>query len=197
MKDTTTTAGVRRKGLTKAETRAATEATKEDRMIMALAVNKVAVLEVVTEAVKTTMALAVNKVVVMEVVTEVVKMTMALDVSKEALEAANMSSSRAMEVEETCRKVAGKCSYLQSLISANLNQVLTRGSYGGGGGYGADDYDPRGAAHHAQQHAGDSGDSHMFSNVLNHLGQNRQHFGNQQIDEQGSMPSHPDQRFEC
>lgn len=125
------TADVRKKALTEAETRAATEATKEDRMIMALVVNKVVVSEEAKRAmaldvsntvaaVKTIMALAVNKVAVMEAV----KMFMALNVSKVALvtmEAANMSVSRVMEVEETFHKVAGKCSHLWSLISANLN----------------------------------------------------------------------------
>jgi len=47
-----------------------------------------------------------------------------------------------------------------------------------------------GAAHHAQQHAGDSGDSNMFSSVISHLGQNKQNIGNQQIDEQGAVQSH-------
>ena len=57
-------------------------------------------------------------------------------------------------------------------------------NYGGGVGYGGDD-DLSGAARHAQQHAGDSGDSNLFSSVLNHLGQNKQNIGNQQLDEQG------------
>jgi hypothetical protein len=47
------------------------------------------------------------------------------------------------------------------------------------------DDDLSGAAQHAQQHAGNSGDSNMFSNVVSHLGQNKQNIGNQQINEQG------------
>jgi hypothetical protein len=37
--------------------------------------------------------------------------------------------------------------------------------------------DLSGAASHAQEHAGDSGDSSIFSSVINHLGQNKQFFG--------------------
>jgi hypothetical protein len=40
------------------------------------------------------------------------------------------------------------------------------------------------AAHHAQQHAGDSSDSGIFSSVLSQLGQNKHNIGNQPIDEQ-------------
>jgi hypothetical protein len=42
-----------------------------------------------------------------------------------------------------------------------------------------------GAAQHAQQHAGDSDDSAIFSSVSGRLGQNRQNIGSQQINEQG------------
>jgi len=44
-----------------------------------------------------------------------------------------------------------------------------------------------GAAQHASQHAGDSGDDSIFSKVLGHLGQNKQHIGGQQINEQGKL----------
>jgi len=60
-------------------------------------------------------------------------------------------------------------------------------SYGGGGGYGADDEDLKGAAHHAQEHAGDSGDSSLFSSVLGYLGQNKHNIGNQDVDEEGML----------
>jgi len=61
-------------------------------------------------------------------------------------------------------------------------------SYGGGGGYAnEDDDDLQGAARHANQHAGSSGDANMFSNVLSMIGQNKQSIGNQNIDEQGEF----------
>ena len=41
-----------------------------------------------------------------------------------------------------------------------------------------------GAMQHAQQHAGDSGDEGIFSNVLGFLGQNKQHIANQEVNEQ-------------
>jgi len=63
------------------------------------------------------------------------------------------------------------------------------GNYGGGGGYGGDE-DLSGAAHHAQQHAGDSGDSGIFSSVLSALGQNKQNIGNSHLDEQHAVQSH-------
>ena len=127
---------------------------------------------------------------------EVAKMTMALaDNREEVVMVANnrmimapdASSSKAMEVQETTSKVYH--------TSRPKIRTLTRASYGGGGGYGGDD-DLSGAAHHAQQHAGDSGDSNMFSNVISHLGQNKQNIGNQQINEQGTL-SHALSRFDC
>lgn len=41
-----------------------------------------------------------------------------------------------------------------------------------------------GALQHAQQHSGDSGDEGIFSSVLGFLGQNKQHIGQQEVDEQ-------------
>lgn len=111
----------------------------------------------------------------------------AMVVNNRMIMAPDASSSRAMEVRETTSKV--------HYTSRPKNRTLTRASYGGGGGYGGDD-DLRGAAHHAQQHAGDSGDSNIFSNVISHLGQNKQNIGNQQINEQGTF-SHTISRFDC
>lgn len=48
-----------------------------------------------------------------------------------------------------------------------------------------DNDDLNGAAHHAAQHAGSSGDPGVFSNVLSNLGQNKQSIGSQRINEQG------------
>jgi len=47
-----------------------------------------------------------------------------------------------------------------------------------------------GAAQHAQQHAGDSGDAGIFSNVLGRIGQNKQNIGSQPIDEQHAVQAH-------
>lgn len=157
----------------------------EDKMIMALVDNRVVVMvegkmimaladsrEVVMVEDKMNMALVGNREVVMEVSN---RMTMALDAS----------SMVATVVEETYHRAASKFFYFQGLATINSNGRLTNCSYGGGGGYGGNDDDLSAAAHHAQQHAGDSGDSNMFSNVANHLGQNKQNIGNQQINEQG------------
>lgn len=43
----------------------------------------------------------------------------------------------------------------------------------------------RGAAQHAEQHSGDSGDSSLFSSVLGYLGQNKHDIKNQEVDEEG------------
>ena len=49
-----------------------------------------------------------------------------------------------------------------------------------------------GAAHHAQEHSGDSGDSNIFSSVLGYLGQNKQNISSSDVDENGKLivPSH-------
>jgi hypothetical protein len=62
-------------------------------------------------------------------------------------------------------------------------------SYPGGGNYGGDD-DLGGAARHAEQHAGDSGDSSIFSSVLSAIGQNKHGIANQPINEQDAIQSH-------
>ena len=62
------------------------------------------------------------------------------------------------------------------------------GGYGGGGFNNPNDEDLQGAAHHAQQHAGSSGDSNIFSSVLGNLMGNKQNIQQGHLDEQG-MPS--------
>jgi len=57
-------------------------------------------------------------------------------------------------------------------------------SYGGGGGYGAQE-DLSSAASHAEQHAGSSGDPSIFSSVLSALGQNKHTIQQEPVDEQG------------
>ncbi|KAH8682194.1 hypothetical protein BX600DRAFT_36680 [Xylariales sp. PMI_506] len=68
-------------------------------------------------------------------------------------------------------------------------------SHGGNfpaGGYGQDD-DLRGAAEHASRHAGDSGDSSFFSNVIGSLSQKKEHLAQQDVDEDDAVQQH--QRF--
>ncbi len=62
------------------------------------------------------------------------------------------------------------------------------GNYGGGGGYGGGNDDLTGAAQHAQQHAGGSGDAGIFSEVSSFLGQNKQNIGQQGMNQQGESP---------
>lgn len=62
------------------------------------------------------------------------------------------------------------------------------GGYGGGGGYNTqNDEDLQGAAHHAQQHSGNSGDSNIFSSVLGNLMGNKQNIQQGHLDEQGML----------
>ncbi|KAI1752814.1 ClpP/crotonase [Xylaria castorea] len=63
-------------------------------------------------------------------------------------------------------------------------QATHGGAYPAGGPR-ADDDDWRGAAQHASQHAGDSGDTDLFSNLLGALGQKKQRLANEDIDEDG------------
>jgi hypothetical protein len=66
------------------------------------------------------------------------------------------------------------------------------GNYPGGGGYGNDDDDDlQGAAKHASEHAGGSGDSNMFSSILSGFMGNKQNIGQQPINEQRISPFSP------
>ena len=47
-----------------------------------------------------------------------------------------------------------------------------------------------GAMHHANQHAGSSGDGNMFNQALSMLGGQKQHLQNQDIDEQQAVQAH-------
>lgn len=96
---------------------------------------------------------------------------------------------RAGMLEETLLREAGTTT---PISQSSYRHLLTMDSYGGGGGYGGGDNDFSGAMQHAEEHGGDSGDSSMFSNVLNRLGQNHQEIGNQGIDEQRTpSPNYP------
>lgn len=59
------------------------------------------------------------------------------------------------------------------------------GNYGGGGGYSNEDDDLGGAARHAEENAGDSADSSIFSSVLGMLGQKKEAIKDSDLDEQG------------
>jgi len=63
------------------------------------------------------------------------------------------------------------------------------GNYGGGGGRNDGD-EFSGAMHHAEQHAGSSGDSSLFSNALGFLSNNKQNIGNSDLDEQQAVRAH-------
>jgi hypothetical protein len=62
--------------------------------------------------------------------------------------------------------------------------VTHGGSYPAGGPR-ADDDDWRGAAENASKHAGDSGDTDLFSNLLGALGQKKQRLADEDVDEDG------------
>ncbi|KAI1171769.1 hypothetical protein F4777DRAFT_34285 [Nemania sp. FL0916] len=78
---------------------------------------------------------------------------------------------------------------LQGFISAASGNATHGGAYPAGGPR-ADDDDWRGAAQHASQHAGDSGDADLFSNLLGALGQKKQHLANEDIDEDEAVRTH-------
>lgn len=61
-------------------------------------------------------------------------------------------------------------------------------SYGGGNYGGSDDFS--GAEHVAQQHAGDSGDSSMFSSALGMLSGKKQQLQNEDLDEGQAVRQH-------
>ncbi|KAI1392850.1 uncharacterized protein F4822DRAFT_143148 [Hypoxylon trugodes] len=65
------------------------------------------------------------------------------------------------------------------------------GAYPAGGGYArADDDDLRGAAEHANRHAGDSGNSDLFSNLLGALTQKKQSLADEDVDEEDAVKQH-------
>ncbi|KAI1081997.1 hypothetical protein F5B20DRAFT_534031 [Whalleya microplaca] len=70
--------------------------------------------------------------------------------------------------------------------------VTHGGAYPAGGGYPrSDDDDMRGAAEHATRHAGESGDSNLFSTLLGALGQKRQSLADESdVDEDDAVKQH-------
>lgn len=128
----------------------------------------------------TTMAEAANK-------SKVVTVGAAKTSSKAAMVAARITTIPAVnKIKDTVvgmamdNKVEGK-SFTYTPLT--IQTILTSYSYGGSND---DDDDLSGAARHAEQHAGSSGDSSIFSSVLSSLGQNKQQYANQGINEQGS-----------
>ncbi|KAH9906566.1 hypothetical protein F4778DRAFT_726602 [Xylariomycetidae sp. FL2044] len=67
--------------------------------------------------------------------------------------------------------------------------MTSGGSYPAGGPR-ADDDDLRGAAEHASRHAGSSGDSDLFSNLLGALGQKKQSLSAEDVDEDDAVKQH-------
>lgn len=65
-------------------------------------------------------------------------------------------------------------------------------SYGGGGGSGSSGFvdDPSAIEHHANQHAGDSGDRSLFGNAISMLQNNAGSLQGQNVDEQSMVQSH-------
>lgn len=65
------------------------------------------------------------------------------------------------------------------------------GAYPAGGGYPRDDDDDlRGASEHATRHAGSSGSSDLFSNLLGALTQKKQSLANEDVDEDDAVKQH-------
>ncbi|OTA91154.1 hypothetical protein M434DRAFT_397412 [Hypoxylon sp. CO27-5] len=69
--------------------------------------------------------------------------------------------------------------------------VTHGGAYPAGGGYPHDDDDDlRGASEHATRHAGSSGSSDLFSNLLGALTQKKQTLANEDVDEDDAVKQH-------
>ncbi|KAL7939483.1 hypothetical protein V8C35DRAFT_286766 [Trichoderma chlorosporum] len=64
------------------------------------------------------------------------------------------------------------------------------GNYPAGGDFHHEDDELRQAHQQASQYAGDSGNSAMFSNVINNIGQRKEHLANSDIDEQDAIRQH-------
>ncbi|KAI0506901.1 hypothetical protein F5B22DRAFT_427446 [Xylaria bambusicola] len=78
---------------------------------------------------------------------------------------------------------------LQGFLNAASGNATHGGAYPAGG-HRADDDDWRGAADHASQHAGDSGNADLFSNLLGSLGQKKQRLAEEDIDEDEAVRTH-------
>ncbi|KAH8204964.1 hypothetical protein TruAng_000847 [Truncatella angustata] len=72
---------------------------------------------------------------------------------------------------------------------------VTHGGSYPAGGHGRDDDDFSGAAQHASQHAGNSGDSSLFSSILGSLGQNKGRLAQEDVDEEGTHVDREDLRL--
>ncbi|KAI0443234.1 ClpP/crotonase [Xylaria telfairii] len=78
---------------------------------------------------------------------------------------------------------------LQDFLSAAGGNATHGGAYPAGGPR-ADDDDWKEAAQHASKHAGDSGDTDLFSNLLGALGQKKQRLADEDIDEDEAVRTH-------
>ncbi|KAL7943099.1 hypothetical protein V8C42DRAFT_329687 [Trichoderma barbatum] len=64
------------------------------------------------------------------------------------------------------------------------------GNYPAGGDFSHEDEELRTAHQQASQHAGSSGNSELFSNIINSIGQKKSHLANDDIDEQDAIRKH-------
>ncbi|KAI1282776.1 hypothetical protein F5Y07DRAFT_197234 [Xylaria sp. FL0933] len=78
---------------------------------------------------------------------------------------------------------------LQDFLSSAAGNATHGGAYPAGGPR-ADDDDWSDAAQHASQHAGDSGNTDLFSGLLGALGQKKQRLAEEDIDEDEAVRSH-------
>ncbi|KAI0912819.1 hypothetical protein F4823DRAFT_559551 [Ustulina deusta] len=78
---------------------------------------------------------------------------------------------------------------LQGFLSAAAGNATHGGAYPAGGPR-ADDDDWKDAANHASQHAGDSGNADLFSNLLGALGQKKQRLAEEDVDEAEAVRTH-------
>ncbi|KAI0474764.1 hypothetical protein F4859DRAFT_521813 [Xylaria cf. heliscus] len=78
---------------------------------------------------------------------------------------------------------------LSNFISAAGGNATHGGAYPAGGPR-ADDDDWKDAAQHASRHAGDSGDTDLFSTLLGALGQKKQRLADEDIDEDEAVRTH-------
>lgn len=77
----------------------------------------------------------------------------------------------------------------ETLYTDSTTFAAHGGSYPAGG-YGREDEDLSGAAEHASRHAGDSGDSSLFSSILGSLGEKRGRVAQEDVDEEGKPQQH-------
>ncbi|KAH6609211.1 hypothetical protein Trco_002557 [Trichoderma cornu-damae] len=84
---------------------------------------------------------------------------------------------------------AGK-ELLEQQLSGSGSQEAHGGNYPAGGDFYHEDEELRTAHQQASQHAGSSGNSDIFSSIINSIGQKKSHLANGEIDEQETIRKH-------